>query len=294
MMNHLKFTLYLFTMIVGALGVNAENIKTAEFAGTFYPDGPKNLEAMIDGFFDDVDYIKSHGQIIGIIVPHAGYVYSGPVAAYAFKAIAGNTYDTVILLGASHRYSFRGVSVYPNGFFTTPLGNFEVDSELAQSFKHLPFVNFDTRYFNGEHSLEVELPFLKKSLKDVRIVPIIFGSLNYDELSQLAKELAEASKIKKVLVLVSTDLSHYFKYDQANKIDEKTIKYIEDKNAFGLWVSNDLGENRACGIMPLIAFLSYASLKQADMEILKYANSGDTASDKERVVGYVSAIAHIK
>ena len=274
-------------------GVYCETIKSYEFAGSWYPESPGVLRETLDKFFSKADVTVPQGDILGVISPHAGYIYPGPIAAYSYKALEGKDFDTVILMGPTHRYDFRGVSIYPEGSFETPLGNLEVDSEVGRQFKDLPFVRFDPAFFYAEHSLVVQLPFLVKVLGNVKIVPVIFGEVSYSEMQRLADKMVELSREKDFLVVVSTDLSHFHTYEKAKEIDTDTVDLIKRKEVESLWTTRWEGKGRACGIKPVVAFLSYVKARGGQIEILKYANSGDTAGDKRRVVGYLSALAYL-
>lgn len=273
----------------------AENIKKPEFAGSFYPKSPQALKEQISNFNNKANISWNKGEILGVISPHAGYIYSGPVAVFGYKVLPQAKIDTVIILAASHQYYFSGISIYSSGEFETPLGNLKINEDIAKKFSDLSFVKYNQDYFSKEHSLEVQLPFILQSIGPVKIVPIMFSNLNYEELSRLAKKLADIYKENNnVLVVVSTDLSHYNPYDQAVSTDKKTLELIEKKDTKALWQSVKDDEGRACGIFPLITMLLYAHQIGADVEILKYLNSGDTAGDKSRVVGYVSAVIYKK
>ncbi|MCK4809457.1 MAG: AmmeMemoRadiSam system protein B [Candidatus Omnitrophica bacterium] len=270
---------------------NAEEIKKAEFAGFFYPADSKDLNSSLDRYLKEAEVSPIEGEILGVICPHAGYIYSAAIAAYSFKILENKKIDTVIILAPTHNYYFEGVSIYPQGFFQTPLGNLEVDSELAREFKNLNFVQFKKEYFNREHSVEVELPFIRKVMGEVKIVPVIFGSVGYEEMEHLAEKLFRISSRRNIIIVVSTDLSHYHPYEAAVKIDSDTMNLIREKDSRKLWNTRSYSGGRACGMGPLITFLEYVKKKRARIEILKYANSGDTAGDRSRVVGYLSAAA---
>jgi hypothetical protein len=287
-----KINLTFFILII-CIKVYPQGVKSYEFAGSFYPKEKETLSLWIDNFLKEAKVPKID-KIYGVISPHAGYIYSGKVAAHSYKILKNKKFDVVILLGPSHRYYFEGFAGYPEGEFETPLGNLEVDKETLQEFNALRFFRLNPKYFYGEHSLEVQLPFLIKVLGKVKIVPLLFGKLNYSQIEEIAQKLKEISLKEKILIIVSTDLSHYHPYEEANRIDKDTIELIKNKDAYSLWVSSQLSQARACGIYPLITFLIYAQLKDADIKILKYANSGDTAGSKEKVVGYVSAVLYQK
>ena len=272
----------------------AQEVKNFEFAGLFYPEKKKDLSSLIDNLFASIKVPHLKEEILGIISPHAGYIFSAGVAAYSYKILKDKKFDTAIIMGPSHRYYFKGVAIWDEGEFKVPLGSLKVDEEISQKLEKLEFVKDKKEYFFKEHSIEVQLPFLIKSINNIKIVPLIFGENTYQNLEKLAEKLKEIAKIKNIIVIVSTDLSHYHPYLEAKKIDAQTIKYIKEKDTDALWIDYKLGKVRACGIHPLIAFLLYVKKVGGKIEILKYANSGDTAGDRNRVVGYLSAVAYKK
>ncbi|OQX88307.1 MAG: AmmeMemoRadiSam system protein B [Candidatus Omnitrophica bacterium 4484_70.2] len=272
----------------------AQEVKNFEFAGSFYPEKKENLSSLIDNLFASIKVPHLEEKILGVISPHAGYIFSAGVAAYSFKILKDKKIDTAIIMGPSHRYYFKGVAAWDKGEFKVPLGNLKIDEEISQKIEELEFVKSRKEYFFKEHSIEVQLPFLIKSVNNIKIVPLIFGENTYQNLEKLAEKLKEIAEIKNIVVVVSTDLSHYHPYLEAKRIDAQTIKYIREKDANALWVDYKLGKARACGIYPLITFLLYVKKIGGKIKILKYANSGDTAGDRNRVVGYLSAVAYKK
>jgi AmmeMemoRadiSam system protein B len=167
-----------------------------------------------------------------------------------------------------------------------------VDASLVSEFTSLDFARFVAKYFYGEHSLEVQMPFIAKALGNIKIVPIVFGRVTFEQMYQLANKLLGISKKNNILIIASSDMSHFLNYEEANKIDNFTLQYIKNKDTDLLWKSETRNENRACGINPVITFLLYVKSKNGTVDILKYANSGDTAGDKSSVVGYLSAVAY--
>ncbi len=246
-------------------------------AGQFYPEDKNELEKMIEGFLAKAQPPEIKGEVFGLLLPHAGYIYSGQVAAHGFKLIAGKDFDTVIIIGDSHHERFEGVSFWPAGFWQTPLGRVSIDEELAKK-----IMSDSERFFRRdsahlwEHAVEVQLPFLQKVLKHFKILPIIFGSEDEDW-AMLAQSILENIGNKKVLVIASADLSHYLPYDEANEVDEKTLE-----NVLGLKTS-DLN---ICAIDSARTIIELTKLKGAGAQLLKYANSGDVSGDKAKVVGY--------
>jgi hypothetical protein len=282
--------LVLFVLVNPA--ISAQGIKKCEFCGSFYPANAKELNTFIDNAFKEAVFENINGEIAGILVPHAGYVYSGKIAAYAYKALLGQQFDTVIILASGHKHYPESIAVYPRGYLETPLGNLQIDSDLAQQFKSFDRAVLDKSYFEEEHPIEVELPFIKKSLNNVKILPILFGKPDFGQLSRLAQKLNEISKEKKILIVVSSDLSHFYPYDEAVAIDKETIELIKNKDIDYLWTLEEYNEQRACGMYPIITLLLYSKLKNTEISILKSANSGDITGNKEKVVGYVSAVSY--
>ena len=279
----------------GAIKQDNKLIREPVVAGSFYPGDKAALSKMIDGFFEKADLLKIDGSINAIIVPHAGYVYSGQVAAYAYKALIGEKIDTVILIGNSHQEYFDGASVFAKGYFRTPLGDIEIDEDFAKKLMD----SSDKIYFKEsahqqEHSLEVQLPFLQKVLKDFKVVPIILGnkSDSVDILINALKNLIN----EKTLIVVSSDLSHYPKYEDAKYSDNKVIeailtgkrenlvKTIADLKRQGI---NNL-QTCACGQDAIEVVMGL--LGGAEIKLLKYANSGDITGEKSQVVGYASIV----
>ncbi|MCM8826488.1 MAG: AmmeMemoRadiSam system protein B [Candidatus Omnitrophica bacterium] len=274
--------------------VFSQSIKNYEFAGFFYPANSFSLDKLITDFISQVSisYSYEDRKILGIISPHAGYIYSGKVAAYSYKILLGENFDTVIILAPTHRYYFEGVGIYPQGYFDTPLGKLQVDKDLLPYFSSLDFVRLEPELFSAEHSIEVQLPFIKKVLPQCKIVPIVFGRLSLEEIRELVDKIYEVSLIKNTLVVVSTDLSHYYPYEKAKIIDSQTISYIENEDFDSLWKSFILEENRACGMLPLITFVIYVKEKEGDIIINKYDTSATATKDSKSVVGYLSAIGY--
>lgn len=264
-------------------------LKEPNVSGQFYSDNPNELSEQIDGFISEANVSSYKNPIQILIAPHAGYIYSGPVAGYSFKSVRGLSYKTVVILAPSHFYGFDGISVWPKGAFKTPLGNADVDEEMASKLigSH-PKVSYDPKAFDREHSLEVEIPFLQKTFKDFKIVPVIIGQAALQTLEQFSTKLAEViGERKDVLIVVSTDLSHYHNYDAARQMDEVTLQTVKDLEINKLWQGNFSGAMEMCGFMPVTTALLYAKHKGlTHADILHYANSGDVTGEKNRVVGY--------
>ncbi|MDP2938967.1 MAG: AmmeMemoRadiSam system protein B [Candidatus Omnitrophota bacterium] len=274
-----------------------ENIKQPNVAGSFYPKHAKALQNQINGFLSQILAEKIEGEILAMISPHAGYEYSGAVAAYGYKAIKELKYTTVIVIAPSHYVDFKGSSIWLSGAFKTPLGEIPVDSQLgAKIVAENKNIRFLPQAFSKEHSLEVQLPFLQTVFKNIKIVPIVMGKPNFEDCGLLAKAIAKAiGERDDVLVIASSDMSHFHVFQEANAIDKKTLKLLENFDLKGLWDKGINGEIELCGLSSVITALLYSKEREAnEIKILKYANSGDVTGDFSRVVGYTSALIYKK
>ncbi len=261
-------------------------------AGSFYPSDPDELKKEIDGYLKNAEKKKPDGEIYGIVSPHAGYVYSGPVAAYSYKQLIGSGTELAIVLAPSHRGRFRGASVIDSGIFETPLGQIEIDDKIGSALLDETHFAFIKEAHYAEHSLEVQAPFLQCVLKTFKIVPIVIGAYDMDSCRAIADGLYNCLKNekRKFSVIISTDLSHYHPYKSAIEIDGVFIDAL--KTADEATIDNVLSSGRAeaCGHGPVLSGLMLCKrLGAGRVEILHYANSGDTAGGKGEVVGYLSA-----
>jgi hypothetical protein len=271
-----------------------KDIRKSVIAGTWYPGNPRILRADIEEFLHNVPDEKIEGKIIGLIAPHAGYVYSGQVAAFAYKIIKGETFDAVILLGPSHRAFFHGVSIYDRGGYETPLGVVPVDIPLANDImaqskviSHIPAAH------SQEHSLEIHVPFLQVVLGDFRFVPIVMGEQDRQTCETLAESIVRAVGDRRVLIAGSSDLSHFHSYEKALKLDSVVLKHIEKMDDRGLLKDLENNVCEACGGGPAAVTMMVSKKLGSDRaKILKYANSGDVTGDKGSVVGYASAVLY--
>jgi len=267
----------------------AENVKEPSVAGTFYPADKKELKETVENFLSRAEKGKRDGRIIAIISPHAGYQYSGQVAAYAYKEIKDSDVKKVILIGPSHHVGFKGASVYTKGSFRTPLGDVAINEKLAKSLlNENADVTFYPEAYGKEHSLEVQLPFLQTVLKDFTIVPILIGSPTKQTFDHLISRLADILDEKTVIV-ASTDLSHYHDYHKAIEMDSKIISAVERLSVMDAGQLLQDGRSEMCGAFPVIIAMEAARIYRANLGVLfKYANSGDVTNEKDRVVGYAS------
>jgi len=254
------------------------NIRKAAVAGYFYPNVRKALGNLVQNLIlksNEFEYIPK-----GIIVPHAGYTYSGPIAAHAYRLIKkiSNKIKNVILIGPSHRVLVRGVAISSADYFETPLGNIKVNQELCEKIKNLPGVIVDDNAHKEEHSLEVQLPFLQETLnRDINILPAVINVASPYIVSNFLEEVWGGEE---TLIIVSSDLSHYLSYEIAKKKDEMTSRAIM---SFDI---ENIHDDDACGSSALKGFLIMAKKKDLKPALLDLRNSGDTGSDKDQVVGY--------
>ena len=270
--------------------------RTAAVAGTWYPGIPGALAREVDGYVDAAGPVPS-GRIDAILAPHAGIMFSGPVAAYAYKAAAASgPYDAAVLVGPSHFVAFDGVALYPSGAFECPLGAAVIDDELgAELLDASDVVQALPSAHAREHSLEMQLPFLKRLLPDVPIVPLLIGYQTGETIEQLAEALADVAAKKQLLLIASSDLSHYFDAATARDLDQRVrdcVTAFDPERLLALFEHYPEGERGryvACGGGAMIAVMKAARVRGAVAgRVLQYAHSGDVSGDNSGVVGYLA------
>ena len=246
-------------------------------AGSFYPDNPVVLKQMLAGFLARVERCNKAPK--ALIVPHAGYIYSGPIAASAYARLkpVRDSISRVVLIGPSHRVAFQGLAVSSADSFSTPLGKIAIDKTAIAALKNVPFVGFLDQAHAQEHSLEVHLPFLQQTLTNFKLVPIVAGDASALQVSQVLEKLWGGEE---TLIVISSDLSHYHAYATAQKLDSHTSDLIEHLDYQGL------SSEAACGKVPVSGLLKLLKEKSLRIKTIDLRNSGDTAGDKHRVVGY--------
>lgn len=269
-----------------------DGIRKSVIAGSWYPGNPSVLRRDIEHYFASISERTPEGDVAGLIAPHAGYMYSGQIAAHAYKLIRGKKYDAVFVVGPSHRVAFHGVSVFSRGGYQTPLGVVPVEETLAGKIKKINKAVMDIPQAHlQEHSVEIQLPFLQVALGEFSFVPLVMGDQDANTCQELAGAIYEASLNKKILVVGSSDLSHFYHDTVAKKMDAVALDYLKNGDVQGLLQSLKNGDVEACGGGPMAVVMSVARLLKADKPyLLKYANSGDITGDKESVVGYASAV----
>ncbi len=282
-------------------GAGPQKVRRAAVAGSFYPADPKELSAMMDDMLAHAAPPPVDGTILAAVAPHAGYPYSGPVAAWTYAALKGHKYSRVVVIAPSHYVGFDFTSVYDGDAYETPLGSIPVDKEFAHK---LAKMNSGIRLSEqghtltsagGEHAIEVELPWLQKVIGNFELVPIVMGDQSYESSRALGVALTKmivaeqksGSTHGDTLILASSDLSHYHPYDQAETIDHKTLHALSGWDYLSMSRNFETRTWEACGGAPIVAAMIYAERMGANKaEVLRYANSGDTSGDRSRVVGY--------
>lgn len=270
------------------------NIREPVVAGTFYPANPGSLSQQVREFLSRAEPKRIAGEIKALVSPHAGYIYSGGVAAYGYKLLEGSPYDLVAVISPSHRTYFSGLSLWEGDAYRTPLGLIEVaQEEVNDLISSYEFINYHPEAHSQEHALEVQLPFLQETLEGFRLIPIIMGDQSYQFCQLASQALAKTLQGKRALIVASSDLSHYHPYGMAKSLDQVVI---DDINSFDPQkLGKDLSQSRceACGGGPMItAMLASQTLGADRAEVLHYANSGDVMGDKGAVVGYLSAVIY--
>ncbi|MCW8331193.1 AmmeMemoRadiSam system protein B [Photobacterium sp. SDRW27] len=254
------------------------SIRNPAVAGSFYDKSPESLKCQLDSWLGSEPKIEDY--IRALIVPHAGYIYSGKVAAQAFRYLKSQAdrIHKVILIGPSHRFYFTGCALPSADFFSTPLGKIPIDTESIDKFKNIDDIEVSDQVHAFEHCLEVQLPFLQTCLDQFTLLPILTSNVSPVTVANLIDSLWQDEN---TLLVISSDLSHYHPYTEAQKIDRNTCTLIESYEP-------SLSPEQACGSTGINTLLLLAKQRGYQLKRVELKNSGDTAGDKERVVGYVS------
>lgn len=255
-----------------------EKTRKPAVAGAFYPGDPDELKDMVERFLNEAEDTDVPGKLRALIVPHAGYVYSGPVAAYAYKLLQkhADELSRVIMIGPSHFAGFFGTAESDSDKWQTPLGMVKAGS-LKHKIKDLGMINVIPEAHMPEHNLEVQIPFLQMVLEAFTIYPLLTGDIRP---AALAEEIVKALD-EKTLIIISSDLSHYFPYEKAVKLDTVTNNAIK-----ALDIETMKAKGDACGKTGILVLLHIAKKMKWKCKLLNYRNSGDTAGPKSEVVGY--------
>ena len=260
------------------------NIRKSVVSGSFYPDKKEELLKYINQFNSFKTNNETFENIKAIIVPHAGYIYSGFTANLAYKLASKKKIKRVIVIGPSHRVYLKGASVALYDEYETPLGNLKMDKEFSQNLiDKYDFLDFNVEC-EFEHSTETQAPFIKHYFENVQLVEIVYGEINYEDLSKVIDEVLVDSDN---FVVISTDLSHFYTFEEAQKLDNICLEAIDKKDL------KMFDYCEACGKEGIKAIIDWAIKNDFDTKVLNYCTSADVTKDKSRVVGYTTALIGI-
>lgn len=289
----LSACLLVLALVLGA--APAGKVRQPGVAGAFYPSDPNELTGMLDRFLAGTAAPEIKERVAALVSPHAGYIYSGGVAAQGYALLKGRKPDRVVVISPSHVDAFPFSAVYDGDAYATPLGNVPVDKAFASKLGSMgPHIRLSSRGHavsrdRAEHALEVQLPFLQRVLGFFKVVPIVMGEQNYETSRALGLALAKLGRGSDTLIIASSDLSHFHSYEDAVKLDRKTLKAIQEWDYLSMSRNFEAQVWEACGGGPIIAAMIAAErLGAGQARLLKYANSGDATGDRSRVVGYAS------
>lgn len=268
-------------------------IRHQQVAGYFYPAAKDKLQKDISLMLQLAKPEKLINNIFGIVVPHAGYVYSGKTASYAYNLLKGSNYKTVIIISPSHSEYFPGISIYNGDAYETPLGIVELDQKVADKIVENSKIIFrGIEGHRNEHALEVQIPFLQSVLKDFKIIPIVMGDQGKMFIDELAEKLSKAVD-DKTLIVASSDMSHFYSAEEADRLDSIVEKRINDFDFEQLYKDIENRKCEACGAGPIISMMKAASIRNIKHAlVLNRSNSGDETGDMSEVVGYLSAVVY--
>lgn len=271
----------------------ASSTRAAAVAGSWYPGEGRRLAAEVERHLAAAAPAREAGRLVALVSPHAGLRYSGPVAAWGYALLREVPPAAIVMVGPSHRVPFAGSAVWTRGAWETPLGPMPIDEALAARLAAAgPGLDGDPRPHLAEHSLEMQLPFLKVVAPGARLVPVLMGDQSRDAVDALAGALGRAlAGTADVVLVASSDLSHYHPAPRANALDAEVAEDVRAFDAEGLMRRLEREPEHACGGGPMVAVMKAArALGARRATVLRYADSGDVAEgDKSRVVGYLSA-----
>ncbi|MFQ5605198.1 MAG: AmmeMemoRadiSam system protein B [bacterium] len=272
--------------------IQREDVRLPAVADLFYPGDPSVLSDEIEHLMEQSETVEVRGEIKALICPHAGYIYSGRVAATAYKLLKDSTCSVVAIISPSHHEYFKGVSVFNGRCYKTPLGEIPISEEYAEN-----LISQDERIVSSwaghrnEHALEVQLPFLQKVLPHISIIPIVMGDQTFENCQLLGKALAEVLKNVPSIIVASSDLSHHHPYSEAKELDERTCDLLNSYDEIRFKQALDDGTIEACGGGPILAAMIASKQSGArSSKVLIYKNSGDVTGEHGAVVGYLAAV----
>ena len=272
---------------------NNLKIRPPSVAGMFYPEKKTVLDQDVAVVLEESRDYEINGVINAIVVPHAGYIFSGGVAARAYRQLLDRDIETVVVISPSHGEYFTEISIFDGFAYRTPLGSIPVDKDLAKKLSEYSsrIILSEKGHRSNEHALEVQLPFLQKVFDGFRFVPIIMGEHSKENIQVLAEALAGELRDKKGLIVASSDLSHFYSDEKAAKLDQIVIDNIEKFDEEQLFQDLQAGHCEMCGGGPAVTAMKASKLLGANQsKVLLYRNSGDVTGDRSEVVGYLSAI----
>lgn len=270
-----------------------KGIREPAVAGMFYSSSPSKLREEVNFFLNEARLDIQYSNVVGIVTPHAGYVYSGKTAAFGFNSSIKKNYDTVIIISPSHREYFRGISIYDGVAYRTPLGDVPLNNEMIDKIISDSKIIFKgIQGHRAEHAVEVQIPFLQVMLKDFSIVPIVLGDQNRNFVYELADRIAPVVD-DKTLIVASSDLSHFYSRNMADKMDSIVERNIANNDYDRLQSDLETGRCEACGGGAIVAMMRTANLiNKNKSKVLARSDSGDVTGDFSEVVGYLSAVMH--
>ena len=259
----------------------------------WYPGRPDTLERAVRDLLEAVEPVELSGELVGLLSPHAGLRYSGGVAAAGYRLLEHRPFDTAVMVGPSHHVYFQGASVYDRGAFETPLGHIQIDEKLASVVRESsPCMHVFFEAHDREHCLEMQLPFLQVLSPKMKIVPIVMGDQRRQNIESVADAIAEAISRngRRILLIASSDLSHYKSAEVAQTLDGKVSALVDRFDPDGLMELLETNREHACGGGPLVVVMrAVRALGGRSAQILRYGDSGDISGDKSEMVGYLSA-----
>jgi len=295
MLRRLTTLLLALTLAATAAAGSDEYLRPAAKAGTWYPAQKEVLHASLQTMLAAANPPRVEGRLYALIVPHAGHIYSGRVAAAAYALLARQepTPRTVILVGPSHHYPLSRPSVWPRGAYACPLGEMPVDAALAGELSRLAGARFVRQAHLPEHCLEVQVPFIQHCNAEARIVPIVVGPVSFEECELAARDLVEAIRNfpGPVLIVASTDMTHYESRENAAKKDHLAMDHISALDPEGLYRTVLGNRITMCGVIPTtITLVAAAILSASTAELIRYTDSGEVSGDTAQVVGYAGFV----
>lgn len=271
-------------------------VRPSPISGRWYEGDPQRLASVVDAYLDDAHLPEIKGQVLAVIAPHAGHIYSGRTAGYAFRAVMGNSYPLVVIFSPLHGFHFEQVLVSAHQAYATPLGTIPIDEEAVESLdeelKKANGPDLARIAFDQEHSLEIELPFLQRSLKgEFKLLPVMLRSQEPEIIKKLGLAVAEVVRERSCLLVASTDLSHFYDERTANQFDAEMLHQFESFSPANVFQAEKSGKGFACGLAAVAAvFWAARALGGTRVQVIHHSTSADETGDRSSVVGYGAAV----